>query len=60
MAEITHEHFQPVSYHSRAVFFVSHEPNMRVKRKIPQGMNRYLCFFVNLDVSCTVGGRKEG
>ena len=34
--------------------FVSHEPNTRVKRKIPRGTNRYSRFFVNLDVSCTV------
>ena len=34
--------------------FVSHEPNMRVKRKIPRGTNHYSCFFVNLDVSCSV------
>ena len=34
--------------------FVSHKPNTRVKRKIPQDTNHYSCFFVNLDVSCAV------
>ena len=34
--------------------FVSHEPNTRVKCKVPQGTNHYSRFFVNLDVNCTV------
>ena len=34
--------------------FMSQAYNMRVKCKIPQGTNRYSCFFVNLEMSCTV------
>ena len=44
LSVITHEQYS----------FMSHEPNMQVKCKIPRGTNRYLRFFVNLDVSCTV------
>ena len=38
-----------------SVLLMSHEPNTQVIFKFSQGMKYYSCFFVNLDVNCTVG-----